>query len=126
MSSDDSLVVKELKARRSKAEAELKEKVRKLATTKRKKLLDAEITDLKAEVKALSDQIVAHLALKEAKEEMKMALMEAALKNSPLPSELKEYFDTEIQKREADLVALTKPIVGLDGTLHELIADSQS
>jgi CO dehydrogenase/acetyl-CoA synthase beta subunit len=120
MSSDDSLVVKELKERLAKANAELKEKNNANADA-------TEITELKAEVTALINQIVAQLHLKEAKEKKKAALKDAALENRSISPALLEYYDTGIQKREAELVAITKPNVGLDGTLHELIADdSQS
>jgi hypothetical protein len=80
------------------------------------------LKELKAN-KALKEEKEKEAALKELKEKKEVALKEAALENRPFSPALLEYYDTEIQKREADLVALTKPIVGLDGTLHELIAD---
>jgi signal transduction histidine kinase len=72
-------------------------------------------------VDSITNKIVA--TLKEEKEKLEKVLKdlkekkEAALKDGSMSQELREYYDTEIQKLEAELVALTKPNVGLDVAL---------
>jgi hypothetical protein len=102
MSSDDSLVVKELKAQLAKAEAELKEQ----------KDADAgatEIAELQADVKALTVQIVAQL-----NEEKKEA--EAALK------EEKEENALAMEKQEKPLNRAERVLKALQKELEELRA----
>jgi hypothetical protein len=118
MFSDDSLVVKELKERLAKAKAELKEEN------------DAtEVAQLKAEVKALIDQIVAQLKLEQEQKEEKE---KKALEKVKETEGLNELTEEEKALKEPSFFSsfrafsFTKHIVGLDGTLHELIAVSQS
>jgi chromosome segregation ATPase len=133
MSSVDSPVVKELKERRSDKEEELKA-LRDNQNPNEQGVSDmnAKIAELKAEVERLSERILAQYALDEAKAELKALRNKKseALLTSSSREVLNDVNDSITEQTE--VVAKCKAKVeslsafATGGTLHELIADSQS
>lgn len=147
MSSDDSQTVSFLKGQLAKAEDELKKKQDANADA-------TVVATYQADVVSLTNRIVSQLALeqekkeaalKEEKEKMAAALKEAQENHRALLKEMtanakglsaaeKEIHykylladsEGEVKKLQAVVDTLTNAVLGLGGTLHELIADLQS
>jgi hypothetical protein len=85
-------------------------------------------------VDSITAQIVVQLALKEAKEKLSALLEDKNTNPKRLSAEKKEIYykdliaraENEVKKLEADVDTITKALLGLNGTLHELIAGAQS
>jgi chromosome segregation ATPase len=141
MSSDDSQTVSFLKGQLAKAEDELKKKQDANADA-------TVVATYQADVVSLTNRIVSQLALEQEKKEAALkeekAALEKAQKNhrallkemtaNPKGAAEKEIHykylladsEGEVKKLQAVVDTLTNAVLGLGGTLHELIADLQS